>query len=61
MELVIGLVGAVGSDLKSVCEFLRDELADVQYESHVVRLRAYPSRPAARHVMIAHARCSMPR
>ena len=38
MELVIGLVGAVGSDLKSVCEFLRDELADVQYESHIVRL-----------------------
>jgi deoxycytidylate deaminase len=38
VELVIGLVGAVGSDLTSVCEFLRDELADVQFESHTVRL-----------------------
>jgi hypothetical protein len=25
------------------------------------RLGAYPNRPAARHVMIAHAMCNMPR
>ena len=38
-ELVIGLVGAIGTDLGLVCDVLQEELENVKYTSSVVRLR----------------------
>jgi cytidine deaminase len=37
-ELVIGVVGAVGTDLGLVCDVLQEELAKVKYESTIIRL-----------------------
>lgn len=37
-ELVIGLVGPIGTDLDAVCEALRSSLDEVGYQSDVIRL-----------------------
>src|SRR5690348_13732965 len=37
-ELFIGLVGAVGSDLKTVTDHLSQELRRANYESHLIHL-----------------------
>ena len=37
-ELFIGLVGAIGTDLGSVCSALEASLSNVSYASHSIRL-----------------------
>src|SRR5258708_35008231 len=37
-EIVIGLVGAVGTDLQPVCDALEQALAEVSYSSSLIRL-----------------------
>lgn len=37
-EIIIGLVGAVGTNLGLVCEVIEEELKQLKYSSHIIRL-----------------------